>query len=69
MNLKGNKWLTIAGLLVAGILIGNFTMDDPGNKLGIAILIFIGGLWVTEIVPLAVSGLLVPVIAVLFNII
>ena len=68
MNLKGNKWLTIAGLLVAGILIGNFTMDDPGNKLGIAILIFIGGLWVTEIVPLAVSGLLVPVIAVLFNI-
>ena len=68
MKLKNNKWLTIGGLLVTGILVGNFTMDDPGNKLGIAILIFIGGLWVTEIIPLAVSGLLVPVIAVLFNI-
>lgn len=68
MTLKNNKWLTIAGLLVAGILVGNFTMDDPANKLGIAILVFIGGLWVTEIIPLAVSGLLVPVIAVLFNV-
>jgi len=68
MKLKNNKWLTIGGLLVTGILVGNFTMDDPGNKLGIAILIFIGGLWITEIIPLAVSGLLVPVIAVLFNI-
>ena len=68
MKLKNNKWLTIGGLLAAGILVGNLTMEDPGNKLGIAILIFIGGLWVTEIIPLAVSGLLVPVIAVLFNI-
>ncbi len=68
MKLKNNKWLTIGGLLVAGILIGNFAMEDPGNKLGIAVLIFIGGLWVTEIIPLAVSGLLVPIIAVLFNV-
>jgi len=68
MKFKNNKWLTIGGLLIAGILIGNFTMEDPGNKLGIAVLIFIGGLWVTEIIPLAVSGLLVPVIAVLFNV-
>jgi len=68
MKFKNNKWLTIGGLLIAGILVGNFTMDDPGNKLGIAVLVFIGGLWVTEIVPLAVSGLLVPVIAVLFNV-
>ncbi len=68
MKFKNNKWLTIGGLLVTGILVGNLTMDDPGNKLGIAILIFIGGLWVTEKIPLAVSGLLVPIIAVLFNI-
>ncbi len=68
MKIKDNKWLTIGGLLVAGILVGNLTMEDPGNKLGVAILIFIGGLWVTEIIPLAVSGLIVPVIAVLFNI-
>jgi sodium-dependent dicarboxylate transporter 2/3/5 len=68
MKINNSKWLKTAGLLAAGIVVGNLTMDDPGQKLGVGILIFIGGLWVTEIFPLAVSGLLVPVIAVLFNI-
>jgi sodium-dependent dicarboxylate transporter 2/3/5 len=68
MKIGNNKWLKVAGLLAAGIIVGNLAMEDPGQKLGVAILIFVGGLWVTEIFPLAVSGLLVPVIAVLFNI-
>jgi sodium-dependent dicarboxylate transporter 2/3/5 len=68
MKINNSKWLKTAGLLAAGIVIGNLAMDDPGQKLGVGILIFIGGLWVTEIFPLAVSGLLVPVLAVLFNI-
>jgi sodium-dependent dicarboxylate transporter 2/3/5 len=68
MKISNNKWLKIIILLAAGIIVGNLSMDDPRQKLGVAILIFIGGLWVTEVFPLAVSGLLVPVIAVLFNI-
>jgi sodium-dependent dicarboxylate transporter 2/3/5 len=68
MKFKNNKWFIIPGLLIAGIIAGNLLANDPDYRLGIAILIFIGGLWVTEAVPLAVSGLLVPVIAVLFKI-
>ena len=68
MKIGNSKWLKVAGLLAVGIFVGNITMDDPGHKLGIGILIFIGGLWVTEVFPLAVAGLLVPVIAVLFNV-
>jgi hypothetical protein len=49
MKIKDNKWLTIGGLLVAGILVGNLTMEDPGNRLGIAFLIFIGGLWLQKL--------------------
>ena len=68
MKLNNKKWITTISLLVVGVLAGNILMDDPGHKLGVAILIFIGGLWITEVFPLAVSGLLVPIIAVLFNV-
>jgi len=68
MKLSNKKWIITLGLLITGVLAGNILMDDPAHKLGIAVLIFIGGLWVTEIFPLAVSGLLVPVIAVLLKV-
>lgn len=68
MALKVNKWLIIIGLLTTSFLVSHFLIDGTDQKIGIAILIFIGGLWVTETIPLAATALLVPVLAAIFNI-
>ena len=68
MALKTNKWLVIIGLLIASLLVSHFFISGTDQKTGIAILIFIGGLWVTEAIPLAAAALLVPVLSALFHI-
>ncbi len=68
MALKTNKWLVITGLLLVSFLVSHFFISGTDQKTGIAILIFIGGLWVTETVPLAATALLVPVLASLLHI-
>ncbi|MBN1387840.1 MAG: SLC13/DASS family transporter [Bacteroidales bacterium] len=68
MALKMNKWLIIIGLLIVSLLVSYFFIDGEDQKTGVAILIFIGGLWVTETVPLAATALLVPILAALFHI-
>ncbi len=55
MALRANKWLVIFGLLIVSFLVSHFFISGTDQKTGVAILIFIGGLWVTEAVPLAAT--------------
>jgi len=57
------KGITIIGLIVTSIVIGRLTGQTEAQSTGITILILIGGLWITEVIPLAATALLVPVIA------
>lgn len=57
------KWITIICLIVASIIFGKLIGENEAQTTGITILILIGGLWISEIIPLAVTALLVPVLA------
>ena len=57
------KWLTFASLLIASVVIGNLIGEDEKQKIGFTILILVGGLWISELIPLAVTALLVPLLA------
>ena len=67
-NSKVQKWLAILALVVISIVIGRITGESEVQKTGLLILILIGGLWITELVPLTITALLVPVLAYFFHI-
>ncbi len=62
------KWLAIIALVIVSIFVGQFTGDNESQKTGIAILFLIGGLWITELIPLTITAFLVPVLAYFFHI-
>ncbi len=45
------------------IAIGNSIVDTPITQKGLTILLICGGLWMTEIIPLPVTALMVPIMA------
>jgi sodium-dependent dicarboxylate transporter 2/3/5 len=57
------KTITVIILIAASIVIGIFLGENEAQRTGISILILIGGLWISEVVPLAAAALLVPVLA------
>lgn len=57
------KAITVIVLIATSILVGRLTGENDAQRTGITILILIGGLWITEIIPLAAAALLVPVLA------
>lgn len=57
------KLLSIAILIIASISIGVIIGKNESQIIGITILLFIGGLWISELIPLAVTALLVPLLA------
>jgi sodium-dependent dicarboxylate transporter 2/3/5 len=61
------KALVVSVLLLVGILVFPVFNDVQVNT-ALAILLFAGSLWVSEAIPLAMTALLIPVLAVLFHI-
>ncbi|TYB75861.1 SLC13 family permease [Bizionia myxarmorum] len=61
------KALTISILLLIGILVFPLFEDADVNS-ALAILIFAASLWISEAIPLALTALLIPVMAVVLNI-
>jgi len=61
-NIK--KWIIIVILAILSLVAGNLFGEDHGQKTGISILIFIGGLWISEAIHLTITALMVPVLAV-----
>jgi len=57
------KWITVLVLMISSIIIASLIGRNESQITGIAILIFIGGLWISEVIPLAVTALLVPLLA------
>lgn len=62
------KLVVIAAWLLFSYFLGQTLVDQPDTQLGLFMLILFAGLWMTEIVPLAVSALFVPVAAALLHI-
>jgi len=61
--LKGYRWTIIIGFVIVSTIMGGLIGEGFTQKAGIAILILIAGLWITEAAPLPVTALLVPVLA------
>ncbi|CAH0991196.1 Sodium-dependent dicarboxylate transporter SdcS [Sinobacterium norvegicum] len=62
------KLLLISLWAMVSYWLGHSLVDDSETQVGLFMLILFAGLWVTEIVPLPVSALLVPVVAALSHI-
>ena len=61
--------LAIIGVwVVVSYFLGQGLVEQPDTQLGLFMLLFFAGLWMTEIVPLPISALLVPVIAALIQV-
>lgn len=61
--MKGYKWTIIIGFVIVSVLLGILIGEGSNQKAGIAILILAAGLWITEAAPLAVTALMIPVLA------
>jgi sodium-dependent dicarboxylate transporter 2/3/5 len=57
------KWVAILILLLVSVVVGNLIGEDDKQKIGLTILILIGGLWISELIPLTITALLVPLLA------
>jgi sodium-dependent dicarboxylate transporter 2/3/5 len=63
MNPGGKKWIKIIVLLFASFAVGSIISNNESQRIGMTILVLIGGLWITELIPLTISALLVPILA------
>ena len=59
----GKKWIKIVLLIFLSIAIGSIFSENESQKIGITILLLIGSLWITELIPLTITALLVPILA------
>jgi sodium-dependent dicarboxylate transporter 2/3/5 len=57
------KWVAILSLLLVSVVVGNLIGEDDKQKIGLTILILIGILWISELIPLTITALLVPLLA------
>ncbi|WP_052297393.1 SLC13 family permease [Methanotorris igneus] len=63
-----NTLILIFDIILMFLILFFFPIDDLQIKEGLSILVFISILWLTEALPLPISSLFVPVLAVLFGI-
>lgn len=57
------KWISITILVITSIVAGNLIGQTASQKTGFTILILVGGLWVSELIPLTITALMVPMLA------
>lgn len=53
---------------MSSYFIGHMLVEEADTQLGIFMLLLFAGLWMTEIIPLSVSAILVPVVAALSHV-
>jgi sodium-dependent dicarboxylate transporter 2/3/5 len=59
----GKKWIKIILILFISVAVGNIFGGNENQRIGISILILIGGLWISELISLTITALLVPILA------
>ena len=57
------KWISIAILVIVSVVAGNLIGETASQKTGFTVLILVGGLWVSELIPLTITALMVPMLA------
>ena len=57
------KWISITILVIVSIVAGNLIGETASQKTGFVILVLVGGLWVSELIPLTITALMVPMLA------
>ncbi|WP_306478517.1 DASS family sodium-coupled anion symporter [Methyloversatilis sp.] len=65
MTLTSSPW-RIAACVTLSIAVALFAPDDPALRAALAIFALAGALWMTQALPLTLTALLVPLLAVLF---
>ena len=65
MTLTSSPW-RIAACVTLSIAVALFAPDDPALRAALAIFALAGSLWMTQALPLTLTALLVPLLAVLF---